>query len=300
MHRIAFSSNKQRAIGNYSGFTLIEFLVAVGIVGIFLAILIPYFLRAREINRRTECEAHMGQIAEALWQYAKDQGPNSPLPETIYDPLRQPAGYTCFTGPDESHPFAKDTTVKPNDVTASLWLLVRGGYIKDTSVFICPSTDDRPDVLSPGAAVHRGNFRSPNNLSFSYACPFTDAYDFAFSTDRLPGGFALLADKNPGFQTDGTKVLGPRRDAPPFELATGNSPNHGQAGQNVLYADGHVEFQPTPYAGVGGDNIYTAVAPHRLRGEHPLLDIPGFIGPDIGPAYSYDSYLVPTAQDKAP
>jgi prepilin-type N-terminal cleavage/methylation domain-containing protein/prepilin-type processing-associated H-X9-DG protein len=291
--------NRVWLAGRY-GFTLIEFLVAVGIVGIFFAILIPYFLRAREMNRRAECAARMGQIADALWQYAKDQGPNSPLPQAVYDPQRKPAGYTCFTGPDEAHPFARDSAVKPDDITASLFLLVRSGYIKDPAVFICPSTDDRPDTLQPGGAAHRGNFRSPNNLSFSYACPFTDAYDFAFSTDRLPGGFALLADKNPGFLCDGTKVLGPTRDAPPFQLAKGNSPNHGQAGQNVLYADGHVEFQPSPYVGVGSDNIYTADAPHRLRAEHPPLDTPGYIGQDIGPAYSYDSYLVPTAQDQAP
>jgi prepilin-type N-terminal cleavage/methylation domain-containing protein/prepilin-type processing-associated H-X9-DG protein len=290
----------ERCRRSLHGFSLIEFLVAIGILGIFLAILIPYFLHARELNRRTECEARLGQIADALWQYAKDQGPNSPLPETLYDPQRKPDGYTCFTGPDESHPFTKDSAVKPNDITASLWLLVRCGYVKDLSVFICPSTDDHPDTLPPGGATKRGNFRSPSNLSFSYACPFTDAFDFAFTTDRLPAEFAILADKNPGFATDGTKVLGPDRDSPPFELAKGNSPNHGQAGQNVLYADGHVEFQPTPFAGVGGDNIYTAIAPHRLRGEHPQLDIPGYIGQDIGPAYNYDSYLVPTAQDQAP
>jgi prepilin-type N-terminal cleavage/methylation domain-containing protein/prepilin-type processing-associated H-X9-DG protein len=281
------------------GFSLIEFLVAVGIIGIFLAILIPYLLRTRELSRRTECEAHLGQIGEELWQYAKDQGPNSPLPETIYDPQVKPAGYNCFTGADDPHPFAKDTTVKPNDITASLWLLVRCGYIKDPAVFICPSTSDEADHL-PSGASHRSNFASSKNLSYSYACPFTDAFDFAFSTDMLPGEFALLADKNPGFDCDGTRVLGPQYDDPPFVLAKGNSLNHGQAGQNVLYGDGHVEFQPTPFVGVGGDNIYTAVAPHRLRGEHPVLNIPGYFGTEIGPAYNYDSYLVPTARDVAP
>jgi prepilin-type N-terminal cleavage/methylation domain-containing protein/prepilin-type processing-associated H-X9-DG protein len=283
------------------GFTLIEFLVAVGISGIFLAILVPYLLRAREVSRRTECAAHIAQIGAALWQYAKDQGPNSPLPETPYDPVRKPTGYNCFTGAQDMHPFARDSGVKPNDITASLWLLVRCGYI-DPAVFVCPSTSDQPDSIppGPGGGLRRSNFAASKNLSYSYACPFTDAFDFEFSTDRLPGEFALLADKNPGFDCDGLRVLGPQHDSPPFELAKGNSLNHGQAGQNVLYGDGHVEFEPSPFVGVGGDNIYTAVADHRLRGEHPALDIPGYFGTDIGPAYNYDSYLVPTARDVTP
>lgn len=284
------------------GFTLIEFLVAVGIFGILVAILIPYVLNAREMSRRTECRGRLGQIGIALAQYARDQGPNAPLPQTVYDPVHHPAGYVAYTGPDEPHPFAKNSAVKPNDITASLWLLVRCGYVKDTAVFICPSTDDQPDVLpaGPDAAQRRGNFRSPRNLSYSYASPFTDALDFAFSNDRLPHEFAVLADKNPGFDCDGDKVLGPRRDAPPFRLAKGNSPNHGGAGQNVLHPSGDVSFETTPYCGVSQDNIYTAVAPHRLHAEHPPLDEPGYLGHDIGAAYNYDSYLVPTARDTAP
>jgi hypothetical protein len=64
-----------------------------------------------------------------------------------------------------------------------------------------------------------------------------------------------------------------------------------------LYGDGHFEFKSTPYCGVSHDNIYTALAPHRLTGEHPQLDAPGYQGADVGAAYSQDSYLVPTAQD---
>jgi prepilin-type N-terminal cleavage/methylation domain-containing protein len=286
-----------RRLPRRRAFTLIEFLVAIGIIALLVAILIPFLLKNREMSRRIECQSHLQQIGVALSEYAKDQGPNSPLPQTPYDAVHRPAGYTAFTGPDDPHPFARDSAVKPNDITASLWLLVRDGYIKDPAVFICPSTNDVADRLPAGGALLRGNFRGPENLSYSYASPFTDAYDFAFSSDRLPHDFAVLADKNPGFDTDGTRVLGPARDAGPFVLARGNSPNHGGAGQNVLHPAGDVSFEETPYCGVSQDNIYTAVAAHRLHGEHPQLDAPGYIGTDIGPAYNYDSYLVPTARD---
>ena len=88
-------------------------------------------------------------------------------------------------------------------------------------------------------------------------------------------------------------------DAPPFELAKANSNNHGKAGQNVLYADGHVAFQATAYCGVGTsdlrDNIYTALSPIPVvPGNRPPPYTNGFYGRDVGPSWMYDSYLVPT------
>ena len=293
---MAIENSQIRVAGNIrafsAGFTLIEFLVAIGILAILLGIILPYLVMVREDASRTECAAHLGQIGEALQHYAHD---GLPLPETRYDPLPKPTGYVAFTGVDDPK------SVQPNDITASIWLLVRYGYVKDPATFICPSTRDWPDRLTdaqsqPVSAVRRGNFRSFRNLSYSYASPFTNAFNMKFSMD-LPAEFAVMADKNPGYDTDDDRVLGPPRDAPPFVLAVGNSPNHQRAGQNVLHPDGAVSFESTPYCGVSGDNIYTVLAPQRLTAVHPQLDAPGFIGINLGPAYNYDSYLVPTATD---
>ncbi len=285
-----------------AAFTFVEFLVAVGMLAILIAIVIPYLLRAREMARRTECADRISQIGKALMEYS---GPKLPFPQVVYDSVHKPHGYVAFTGPDDPDPFAKNSAVEPNDVTASLWLLVRRGYVKDLSIFICPSSSDEPDHLTNAAgaevpATRRGNFRHPENLSYSYASPFTDAVPFSFTSDGVDAEIILLADKNPGFTCDGIRVKGPAWDAPPFELANGNSPNHQRAGQNVLFGDGHVEFEATPYCGVARDNIFTAVAPRRLQAEHPPLDVPGYLGHDLGPAYKDDTYLVPTAQDKSP
>jgi prepilin-type processing-associated H-X9-DG protein len=46
-------------------------------------------------------------------------------------------------------------------------------------------------------------------------------------------------------------------DAPPFDdPRLGNSPNHGGAGQNVLFLDGHVTYHRTRNVGFEGDDIY--------------------------------------------
>ena len=70
--------------------------------------------------------------------------------------------------------------------------------------------------------------------------------------------FVLLADSNPGRTGSSQDVTVPKPDDSPMGLRLGNSRNHNQAGQNVLYGDMHVEFRTTPYCGVDGDNIYTA------------------------------------------
>jgi prepilin-type processing-associated H-X9-DG protein len=124
------------------------------------------------------------------------------------------------------------------------------------------------------------------------------------NADLLKFDFAVLADKNPG-TGGGQNVTGPAYDAGPFALAKANSNNHGQAGQNVLYADGHVQFQPTPYCGVGEgavrDNIYSALSttplPEGREPGHPAIAAKGFVARDIGPAWAGDSYLVPTDDD---
>jgi type II secretory pathway pseudopilin PulG len=282
-------------------FTYIELTALLAIAGILLAILVPYVASEREKDRQTRCEANLRILRNALQQYADDN--HHDFPRVRFDPAANPNGYTAFTGPFAANPFA--APVQANDVTASLWLLVRKGYVTDLRVFVCPSSRETPDKLTNAAGQHvaasaRSNFYSAANLSYSYACPFSGYADYRLNSDWAPGQFALMADKNPG-----TSAAAVAHDAPPLELARANSLNHQRTGQNVLYADGTVSFEHTPYCGVGrdaahpdGDNIYTALAAHPLsNGEHPPYDGNGFVGRQFSPSYTYDSYLVPTEDD---
>jgi len=281
-----------------AGFSLVELLVLLAILVVLLSIFAPFLMRAKESDRRVRCTDNLRVIQQALKAYANANGNN--LPRVTYEPSRSPTGYVAYTGAESPDPFARGSNVRPNDVTASLWLLVRAGLVAPAR-FVCPSAEDRAEAT--GAAV-RSNFGGPRNLSYSYASPFSAAPSYRLNTDLLKFDFAVVADKNPG-TGGGKNVTRPAYDAGPFALAKANSNNHGRAGQNVLYADGHVQFQPTPYCGVGEgavrDNIYSAQSttplPEGREPGHPVIAAPGFVARDIGPAWAGDSYLVPTDDD---
>jgi type II secretory pathway pseudopilin PulG len=284
------------------GFTAVELLVLVLILLLLLSIFIPFIRKTRETEHRLRCQANLRAIGDALHAYAKANG--SAFPRVVHDATNQPAGYFAYTGVYAANPFGGDGRVSVNDVTASLWLLVRGGYAP-SSLFICPSTSDWADPMTDAAgrevgAGARSNFKRARNLSYSYASPFSAVPTYKLN-EYLPSDFVLIADKNPG-KSWGSDVTGPAFDAPLLELAKANSRNHGRAGQSMLYADMHVEFRQSPYSGFGyyasgaaGDNVYTVLSATVLPdAPTPDVKVKGLLGPEYGPAWKADSYLVPT------
>jgi prepilin-type N-terminal cleavage/methylation domain-containing protein len=56
-----------------SGFTLVETMIVVGIIGLVAAIAVPNFVRARTHSHRTTCLNNLRQIDSAVQQWAAEE-----------------------------------------------------------------------------------------------------------------------------------------------------------------------------------------------------------------------------------
>jgi len=55
------------------GFTLVEIMIVVTIIGILLAVAVPNFLQAREVSRARACVSNLREIDTAKQQYLLDK-----------------------------------------------------------------------------------------------------------------------------------------------------------------------------------------------------------------------------------
>ena len=266
------------------GFTLVELLVVVTIIGMLIAILIPAVFGALEQANRASCANSLSQIGKAGRTYASAHRQRWPKvfvmgKSTAWDDIGntrqdQIKSFDLSQTGGSDRPEDKKGT-DPNSNTANLWVMIALQGLTP-QVFICPSAGK---TYTADKTVVRFNdvrdFRGPSFCCYSYQNVF-GGYTLTETGSSHSSTLAIAADCNPmraAYKEDGSldTKMQENGGAPKFELSEEtekwgtveaeyelNSPNHKWLGQNVLYLDGHVEWKEHPYCGPVFDNIWLA------------------------------------------
>ncbi len=122
------------------GFTLVEIMIVVAIIGLLVAIGVPGFIKARDNARKNSCYNNMRVIAHAIQQYTIDSNIGSGENIDIYDGTIMPA-----------------TDIRVPDLYIPNYLRCPGALSTDNT-YDGPVNNNNLNIICPAASPSHGTF----------------------------------------------------------------------------------------------------------------------------------------------
>ena len=277
------------------GFTLVELLVVIAIIALLMGILMPALARVRQIAYRMVCGTNLSGIGKAMLIYANDNEESYPIAGLRNEQWIEDGKIWDFEGQYHEDAFrgrsgratissslyllVRYADVQPKQFNCKGDI---GSKIFKVSEEASNPSMEPTEVWDFGSHSQGTSSSWPAEYnSYSYHLPyeFTDPAQLV-GLKSIPvtavsrPGVAVCADRNPFFDKNAENYVdGLKTDEEPPSYVprdpinnepakfidddkTGNAFPHQREGQNVLFADMHVDFERYANCGIDNDNIW--------------------------------------------
>lgn len=192
-----------------AGFTVIELLIVVAIIGVLMALLFPAFSRARENSYQAHCMSNLHQIGMAVQMYKRDeQHYPSSLTHLVSSATIDQGVFSSSDGAGRANPSNNPNAPSRGGSTPGAPSFAANiGYINSFDVLECPD-DDTTATRARSSYGDLWSAQQSNAESARVDPPLWNYFGYnaegialtsaaqAQAAAQMPGGAALLVDPN--------------------------------------------------------------------------------------------------------